>query len=197
MAEDSKTIDFFDDDAAEQADRIYRASVDECARERRDRFLSNRTTGHARYILERIFEYAESEVRLWTNGMPREENGEPMYASADLIDAAMVFLGKPNTRLSIVVNGHIDVDEGQSLYDHPFLGAVLRHEHADSQVRVVHVHNPDDADHVLDVRGFVVMDESGYRAEIDDGSRAVVNFGDREVAGSLVATFETVAGYAK
>ncbi len=197
MSEDSRMIDFFDSDAANQADRIYRTSVDKCASERQDMFLSNRTTDHATYILTKMFEHAESDVRLWTNGMARQKEGKQLYGNADLIHAAVSFVNKPNKRLSIIVNGPIDVDAGQSVYDHPFLGVLLEHRDAATKVRVVHVHDPNEDGHTLSVRGFAVMDESGYRAETDDGSRAVVNFGDHKVAKSLVATFDTVMSHAE
>ena len=195
MAESSMTIDFFDDDAPEQADRIYLSSVDECAAGRKDKFLSNRTTGHARYILAKILQTAQSEVRLWTNGMPREKNGEPMYASVELIQAAKSFLDRPGTVFSIIVNGAFDVDAGQSPQDHPFLHAIWRHEQAETKTRVCHL-NPSDPENVLDVRGFAVMDKTGYRAETKDDSSAVVNFGDRAVAESLAETFDSVMGRA-
>lgn len=192
MSETNMTIDFFGDDAPEQADRIYLASVDECAAQRKDKFLSNRTTGHARYILGKIFENAQSEVRLWTNGMPREKNGEPMYASEELIGAAMSFLDKPDTVFSIIINGAFDVDAGQRANDHPFLSAIWGHEQAESKMRVCHAYDRENPEHVLDVRGFAVMDKTGYRAETKDDSSAVVNFGDRSVAESLAETFDNV-----
>lgn len=197
MPEANMTIDFFDDDAPGQADRIYLASVDECAAERKNRFLSNMTTGHARYILAKIFENAQSEVRLWTNGMPREKDGEPMYASEELIRAAVSFLDKPDAVFSIIVNGAFDVDAGQGPGDHPFLRAIWDHEQAEAKTRVCQTRDPRNPDNVLDVHGFAVMDKTGYRAETKDDSTAVVNFGDHAVAESLAETFDSVMARAE
>lgn len=198
-AEAGHFIDFLEGDPVEQIKRIYERGVDECAKRRANKFLSNKTPEHARYIISKIFENAEHEVRLWTNGMPREVDGEPIFGSPELIEAAKAFLDKPDTTLSVIVNGAIDIDEGQVYRDHPFLGAILSHENVASQTRMCHAYDPEnDLNRLLvGMHGFAVMDKAGYRLETEADSSALVNFGDRETAESLAETFDTVMSYAK
>lgn len=191
----SKTINFFDADAVDQADKIYRDNVNECARDRKDVSLSNRTASHAQYILGKMLEYG-SHVRLWTNHMPREVDGIPLYSNPGLLDAARKFLARDDTRLDIIVDGRLDLpDEAVSNMDHPFLNVLWEHDRND-QVLVCHITRQDD-DEGTPMRGYAVMDESGYRVEVDDDSRAVVNFGDSRVAKSLADSFDGVIGRAK
>lgn len=148
--------------------------------------ISNGMAGHAVYILKAFFDNAERHVRICTGKLARAFNGVLAYGNPTLIRSVVRFIGKPDTRLSIIIRDEPDVDAGQGIESHPLLAALKREGADGDKVQVLKLENDP-----YNLRyHFVVMDDRAFRVEHEpDGAKAFVIFGDTEFAKDLVDLF--------
>ena len=183
MPPDSK-IDLSAPDAVEQLDRRYREVIDQAIRDREDRDITNADPHHAAYIITKILEHAVTDVRIYTTKLAQSVKSIEVYASDILIDAAQSFLHKPKSRLSILSRRPIEDAE-----HHPLIAALRGDEDRHGILTLAALKGKPDSE----IPDFAVLDESGYRVEVDNRSAsAVVNFGNETLATTLAGYFDAM-----
>ncbi len=191
-------VDLRDPNAVETADELYRGIVDQAAAQPGEpKTINNKDPRHAAYLLETFFRGAEDHVRIYTTQLARKVGREPVYASPDLIEAAKALLDKPASQISIIVQDDLDLDKGMAAEDHPLIAGLLAagsfhgrgtpsRSPAEGSRLHVYKHEGD-----RELGDFAVMDESAYRAEIDEQkATAIANFGNPELASRLAQLFD-------
>lgn len=177
-------IDLAAPDAVQKLDQHYRTIIAEAVAARADEDIHNADPYHAAYIITEILENAKTTVRIYTTKLARTVKSVEVYANEALIQAARSFLTKPDSRLSILSRQPIDPES------HPLLAQLAaddagRHGHFTVGVW----QGPADEK----IPDFTVMDDSGYRLEVDNNSAsAVVNFGNRHLATALADYFDAM-----
>ncbi len=180
----SETVNLRDPNAADKADALYRQMIDAAAESGEHKTISNRDPRHAGYLMQTFFGCAKERVRIYTTQLARQIDSEHVYASPELIEKASALLAKPDSHVSIIVQGDLDVDKGMEAMDHPLIAAL---SHAGAHLRV--------SQYTAERQfgDFAVMDETAYRAEVDgDRATAIANFGDPEFAAMLAELFDSM-----
>lgn len=181
----TETVDLRDPNAADLADAFYRRMIDEAAESRAQRTISNRDPRHAAYLIQTFFRAASGHVRIYTSCLARKVGAEDVYASPELIKNAKALLSKEGARVSVIVQDDLDLDDGMRPSDHPFIAALSAPLIGASFWKYAGERKFGD---------FAVMDESGYRAEMDgEKATAIANFGDPQFASLLVRLFDSMA----
>ena len=176
------------EDAIEEEMQYFRM-IDEALQNPEDRVISNGMPAHAVYLLYKFLERAQEIVRIYTGRLSQSFNGVLAYADPKLAEAAIGFLAKPGTKLSIVIVDDPDIDDGQSIEDHPLLSSIAT---GDVQGEVkVSKGDPKQLDSFK--YHFIVMDNQAVRIEFDtDAAKAYVNFRDQDFGKDLVSLFDSV-----
>lgn len=176
-------VDLRDPNAGETAERLYREMIDDAAESCKAEIISNKDPRHAAYLMQTLFKRAKKHVRIYTTQLARNVGREQVYASPDLIGAATALATeRPDTRVSVIVQEALDIDEGMAPTDHPLIKG-LSSERA--RLRVCQYEGE------RQFGDFAVMDESAYRVETDDRkATAMANFGDPEFASILAKLFD-------
>lgn len=162
--------------------------------------ISNGKPGHAAYLILKFLEYAEKSVQICTGRLAQAVEGVLAYGDTKIANAAIRFLQKPDTELSIILFGEEEPDlEGvNQLQEHPFLAAVMRAEHnLLGTLRVFQVK----ADYYRDLafrHHFLVMDDCGVRVESHDldgeasDIKAIATLNDKTFARSFAGAFDAI-----
>ena len=147
-------------------EQLYREMVDRAFKGNDPRSFSNGKPEHAAYLIGRFFDHARSTIRLYCGSLARAMNGVQVYASSDVIGSALDFLWRPDTRLLIVLENEIDA---QSRDDHPLLKAIsVAEPHVRGTTRVyTNGVRMGDTGNPVTIPHFMVMDQIGYRMEVD------------------------------
>ncbi len=156
----------------------YRQVIERLAAEGVSQRISNGIPVHASILLETMFKHADSEMRIYSG-----ELSPKTYDRDELILAARRFLGRPGRRLRVLLQkGATDLKDRKFIRAISDLGASC----GTLEVRSARgVYETDAAKH------FAVMDERGYRFEIDHAeTRAVANFNEPVIAQELVSAFD-------
>ena len=145
---------------------LYRDMVDRAFERNDTRSFSNGKPEHAAYLIRQFFDHATSTVRLYCGSLAKTMQGVQVYESSDVIVSVLDFLRKKDTRLLMVLQEKIDAD---SFDGHPLLGAIAG---AESDVKgTVRVYKSaveaDGNGNPVSIPHFMVMDQKGYRIEID------------------------------
>ena len=174
-------------DGANDDERLYFKMIDAAFTARNDRVISNGKPAHAVYLLHKFLDNAESNVKVLSGRLSRTFDGVLAYADPEMARAAIKFLRRRDSRLSILIADDIDVDPGQAAPDHPLLAAIERAEiNGRVTVAKADAQDRDDFDH-----HFIVMDESASRVEFDtENAQAFVNLGDTGFASRLASAFD-------
>ncbi len=174
----------------------YRAIVNRCARERLNYPIANGSPFHARILISKLFEVATSRVAIITGALRVvDRHGTEIYGYKDVIETAKAFLRKPDTELSIIVQGGT-IDGGSQ---NVFLRALADDPQRLGRVETI-VPNSDALG--IGVPHLMVVDASAYRMETAEAAaneheeiEAIANFGDRELSGRLQVYFDELAAY--
>lgn len=159
----------------------YKKIVDRFASERINQRIPNGLYEHATVLLQAMFKNAAAEVRIFTGDLDQTVFGNP-----SLINSAKAFLrNKPYARLRILVQKE---QNPEWLTSHPLVKAIqeIDGQKGDFELRFAKGnYSTDDAHH------FAVMDNDGYRFELDhEACKAVANFNEPEVAQALLGAFD-------
>lgn len=185
---DSARVSILDPDAPEKLSQQYKALIDRVANDREDKVIGNSSPDHAAYIIRKLLETASKAVRICTGSLSQTFGGVPIYRDKGIIDAAMLFLTKPATRMSIIVADSIDGGE-----EHPLLKRVSGSAGAD-RCKVLQLQADAKDKAKLVPFHFSVADDIAYRLEPDPQRvEAIVNFGDRSIAAALASFFDDLA----
>ena len=188
-------LDPFDQRTWTKDERNYFYAVDEALDGSANRLISNGKPQHAAYLIEKFLAHAQKIVRIFSGHLARNVHGVAVYENARVLAAAEKLL-KKGASLRIVLEGEIDLREGETLADHPVQQLAHRLRNEDAMKSKLHIRqaSKDSLDH-LRSRNFpyhwMVMDESAYRLETDIGkAKAHANFGDGEMANRLARIFD-------
>ena len=175
----------------------YRFLVDQCARRKLNFVIANGSAVHARILITKLFEIAESEVVIVSGRLTdTSESGHEVYAYEPVINAAKQFLINPNAQLSIVLQeGEMQLGNGNR-----FFRAVVNDE---NRRGVVTITTPKQKTLGSEIPHFMVTDRSAYRLETGtdamnkapDRMTAVANFGDLATADDLRIYFDEVIDF--
>jgi hypothetical protein len=171
---------------SEPTSENYYDIIDRCAQEKLDLEISNGNAKHAAYLLKTFFQYAEKHVSIYTG-----ELYSGVFDDEDLRKHALAFMGKEGASLSIIYQDAIDPDA--------ILGRTLIRDILDLKDRkgVLSIYDGQDID-IKDIPHFAVMDDTGYRVEINHDERmAEANFGDKKNAPKIFESFKRLTGLAK
>ena len=197
----TQLIDPFNEETWDEDAKTYFGIIDKACDTKKDALLSNGQPAHAAYIIHKFLENAEHSVRLYSGSLLRVLDKVPVYENPHIINDALTFLKKPDTSLSVVLEGEIDIPSSDESYDHPLIRAVKEAKKKgkiQGHLRVCQALE----EHVRTLReaGFayhwMVMDEQAYRLEKDpEKATAFVNFGNTEKATRLGSLFDKIAQY--
>jgi hypothetical protein len=174
----------------------YKELVDRCARDRLDFPIPNGSPSHARILIAKLFETAQSEVCILSGQLTDVTKlGIPIYGHEDVLDNARQFLRQVGSNLHIVVQKPVHHGDNNQLLrcvieDHDRKGEVVLY-HCDKQT------NNTDPPH------FMVTDALAFRFETGDTKitldsadapvTAIANFGDGKSAKTLRKGFRAIA----
>jgi hypothetical protein len=153
----------------------YRQLIERLARGGVNQRITNGWPEHASILLESMFKHARSNVRIYSGSLRQDT-----YDQDELVGEAKRFLAKGG-RLSILLQ-KVTAD----LADHKFVQAARSAAPGTLQIKAASgVYATDKAKH------FAVMDDCGYRFEIDHAAtKAVANFNEPAVACELISAFD-------
>ncbi|MCY4277365.1 MAG: hypothetical protein OXE81_05955, partial [Gammaproteobacteria bacterium] len=172
-------------------ERGYFGMIDKAAAMPSNEIISNGKPAHAVYLVHKFLESAQHTVKICTGRLARHMGGVLAYADPRIAEAAIRFLGKEDSELTIMVidSDGVDVDVGQDEGQHPLILAldearsgivgkwkVLRRN---SNIPSLGIENH-----------FMVKDGTAVRIEVDtDRAEAYVNFEDEKFGETLSSIF--------
>ncbi|QWR78677.1 hypothetical protein [Candidatus Magnetomonas plexicatena] len=157
-------------------EKEYKALIDACAKEKRDHAIENGHSKHAAYLLTKFFETAITKVNIYSGALSNE-----VFGDSDLQATALDFIGRENTKLTIVVETDVREDEPIN----KFVEFLSKSDKKNIDIRLFNISEKKGINH------FAVMDESGYRFEIDEKKmKAIANFGDKKMTDKLYKIFD-------
>ena len=140
---------------------------------------------------------ATQQIRLFSGKLSRtSESGTPIYADPHVTAAALEFLSKEGSQLTVVLEKNIDVEPGQSVEDHPLVNKILTAKERNEVAGTFELCKiSDEALQFLDRHDvhnhLMVLDERAYRIETDpEEFKAYVNFGATKSASILANLFD-------
>lgn len=159
----------------------YFRLIDEIAGKQESRIISNGKPAHAVYLLYKFLHCARRRISICTGRLLQELPGKTgsvlAYADPVLARAAIHFLGRENTELSIVVADKDGLDTEGEPQSHPFLKALVDAGAAVKGTVTVAASRNDPMEAFP--YHFLVMDDTALRVEIDtESAEAYVNFND-------------------
>ena len=185
MPKTALTRDIFE--SADEEEQLYFEMIDRVARDRSDQVISNGRPAHAVYLLHKFFEIAEQSIKIFTGRLSQAHDGVLAYANPKLADAAVNFLQKANTSLSIVIADRLDVAEGESSSNHPFLTRIWNSE-PKGQFEVYQALKNESP--ILPYH-FLVMDGSAIRVEMNtEDVTAIASFNSSDLAAGLTSLYD-------
>ena len=188
----------------EAKESVYFEMVDEFAKIRKDKDISNGKAEHAAYLIAKLIEVAESTVKLYSDRLIRTVKGEErdngntdvhLYRNESVLNNVRDFLSREGTRLDIVVENGIE-----NLNEHQLLSLVRKMKREKSlkgQFTLKKI-EPEVKEYLENNNfgmHFMVSDDSAFRMEINDSPtnyQAIANFGNKEFSKKLGTTFENI-----
>ena len=173
---------------ATEEERLYFNMVDSAFEVNQEKTISNGQPAHAVYLLYKLLTGARRRIVIYTGQLKRTLDGVLAYGDPALAKAAVRFLERPGTELSVAVAGELDVNCGfTNATDHPFVKTIV--EAAD---RIKGTFNLYDASEAATFEyHFAVMDEKAFRVEVDTrNAQAYASFGDTKFAQTLARVFD-------
>ena len=190
-------VNAFDKATWDDTEEAYFAYVDKVIAKGKDERFSNGKPWHAAYLIFKFLQRATRHVRLFSGTLVRTTpNGVHIYSEPAILDAVGGFLERPDSKLHIALEKEIDVP-GQSPCEHPLIESVCRLKE-EGQLRgtlEVRMVRPKAAD-LLRKRGILhhmmLMDDRGWRFEVEDDVKAIVNAGNSVETRALCQAFDVM-----
>ena len=191
-------VDPFDPETWTEVERLYFEYVDEMLSSRVNVGISNGKPSHAVYLLAAFLRNASRSVRLFSGAMKRKttDGNLGIYDNRHVSEAAEILLSQPDSRLIVVLENDIDVDDRQEVKDHPLVRSIMNLQKSGKLEGLFEVRKiMSDRLEWLRAKGIcyhlMLMDEQAYRLETDPESmKAQVNFGDPKTAQILANLFD-------
>lgn len=185
MPKTALTRDIFE--SADEEEQLYFDMIDRVAKDSSDQVISNGRPAHAVYLLHKFFEIAEQNIKIFTGRLSQAHDGVLAYANPKLADAAVNFLQKASTSLSIVIADRLDVAEGENGSNHPFLNRIWNSE-PKGQFEVYEASKNESP--ILPYH-FLVMDGSAIRVEMNtEDVTAIASFNSSDLAAGLTSLYD-------
>ena len=169
--------------ASTQEELEYFQRIDEMAKNKESRFISNGKPAHAVYLIYKLLRGAERTVTIFTGKLRQQFNGVAAYADPLLGYEASRFLRKENSSLSIIVEKELDVEDADEVSSHPFIRRIMDSPQRRGTIEVLQLGDsvePEEKYH------FIVADNRAFRLEINtDEAEAIANFWNVEYATQL------------
>ncbi len=173
-------------------ERGYFDMIDKVAAMPSNEVISNGKPAHAVYLVHKFLESAQHTVKICTGRLARQMAGVLAYADPKIAEAAIRFLRKEGSELTIMVIGNdgIDVDVGQDESQHPLLLALG--EAKNDIVGTFRVLRRKSGMPSLGIEDhFMVKDGTAVRIEVDtEKAEAYVNFEDEKFGETLTHIFD-------
>jgi hypothetical protein len=175
----------------------YRLLVDQCAMHRFNYPIANGSPIHARILIAKLFEIAESEVVIVSGCLThKSETGHDVYGHEPVVNAAKKFLSDPNAQLSII----LQQGEMQDGDDNRFFHSVVNDP---KRCGILTITTPPKGTLGTEIPHFMIADRASYRLETGseainkktDTMTAVANFGDQVTAADLRGYFDEVIDF--
>ena len=162
----------------------YETIIRSYAEEHRNQRFPNGKSEHAIIVLTNLFRYSDHEIRIFNKCL-----ADSVYGQDALIDAAQRFIEKQGSRLTILLQNSVSLEENR------FLSALYKvikdrtdnnEPHGEIDIRIANgAYAESDAKH------FTVTDRDGFRFERDHEKKvAVSNFNEPETARRLREAFD-------
>lgn len=188
-------VNAFDKATWDDTEEAYFAYVDKVIAKGKDERFSNGKPWHAAYLIFKFLQRATQHVRLFSGTLVRTTpSGVRIYSERAILDAVGGFLKRPDSKLHIALEKEIDVP-GHSPHEHPLIESVCRLK-KEGQLRgtlEVRTVCPKAAD-LLRKRGILhhmmLMDDRGWRFEVEDDVKAIVNAGNGVETRALCQAFD-------
>ena len=183
----SKKISIFPVENATEEERLYFKLIDDAFEDGKKERFSNSRPEHAVYLLYKLIDGAKESVRIFSGNLARDFRGVLAYGEPKVAEAAVAFLQKEGSKLSIITVEDLDVDQDHGLLDHPMLAQI-----SESEIRgELVLAKGSQEDWNAFKYHFIVVDDQALRVEYDTkDAKAFVNFGDSELAKSLGEIFD-------
>ena len=175
-------------DSYEQA---YFKMIDRFIESSNPESFSNGKPAHAIYLLYKFLMSAKESMRVCSSRLERIHEGWKAWSEPAIADAAISFLSKPNTCLSILIVGKEGLDSDPNLEDrHPFLQR-LEEDKNKIKGKVVVIEANEGLKPQLD-NDYCVVDEKHVRLELDPGQTvaAIGTFNNPEIGEGLASAFD-------
>lgn len=175
----------------------YYAILDVALENKIDAILRNGRPEHARFIIQRFLERADTTVRLLSGKLSKVFEGVNVYGHEDIKESAKGFLRRDGTQLNILLQEEIDGGAG-NIENHPLVQELraLEKRHELKGKLDIRRASEEDVKRYLESDfpyHWMVMDESAYRLETDcQQAKASVNFGDPRMAKGLAEFFDRI-----
>ena len=167
-------------------ERLYFGMIDRAMAAREYRIISNGKPGHAVYLIHKMLEEAEEEVKILTGKLARDVDGVKAYGDPQICEDAVSLLAR-GCGLEILIADDMDVDQGAEYGAHPLLAAVSQAGYQD-RLAVARTRVPAEDGWPYH---FLVMDRSALRVETDPGkAKALVNPNDPKMGDKLHDLFD-------
>ena len=193
--------DAFDESTWTVEQRLYFKYVDRTLKSGKRAKFSNGQPWHAVYLIAAFFREAREHVRLFSGTLTRKTpDGVSIYEHSRVADAAAGFLMHPKSKITIVLEKDIDVDENCSAEMHPFVKNI-RDLSEQGQIRgqlEIWKANEDDLKFLREnnfLYHMMIMDKKAWRIETNpdpDNVKAHVGVGDKSTARSLSRIFDEI-----
>lgn len=157
----------------------YRTIIQRFAKDRVNARVPNGLPMHASALLECMFDNATAEMRIYSGKLIHS-----VYSGEGIEKAAIKFLSRPYASLKILLQHKVTPSE---IADHPLLVRLSEVKPRGSLIirNAVGSYAKEDTNH------FAVMDNDGFRYELDHGNcEAVANFNEPDTAKILVQAFD-------
>ena len=173
-------------------ERLYFRMVDNAAAESWDKEISNGRPAHAVYLISKLFETAQSSIKVLSGSLARyvERDGRRIWAYGDrrICDTTVDFLRKGG-KLEILVE-----EELSGGMEHPMVVAIAAAGLLD---RVEVLRLPPQEDKRRLPYHFLLCDDHAMRVETDtENTAAVANFNDSVFGNVLARYFDMMKGTA-
>ena len=169
-----------------EGEELYFKMIDAAAAARQDSIISNGKPAHAVYLLYTFLTNAKKNVKIYTGKLAQSFNGVLAYADPKLAEAAIRFLQKDESSLSIIVADELDLSGTNSNEKHPFIEQILQSEPRGKFTVSTAMENLSPP---LDFH-FLVMDKGAFRIEMEpEQAKALVNFKNPDFADALSSLF--------
>lgn len=172
-----------------QDEQTYFRIIDDAVRSQDPSVFSNGLPAHAIYLIYKLLDSANKRVRIYTGSLKRSLEGNlGAYADPTIIKTAIRFLQDPNSELCVVIADDLDVNEGDSPADHPFVNGIQA-SRAYGRFTLLRERQsePNYREHLL------IMDDQAVRVETDtENVKALVSFGDKKIASLANRLFENI-----